>query len=77
MLFWVISLQDDLFDIHALVLMDNTSAVQALNKMGSMKSLDLDIISKDIWEWAMERKISLSASHILYKEEDIEYRKDD
>ena len=74
------SLLDDLFDIHALVLMDNTSAVQALNKMGSMKSLDLDIISKDIWEWAMERKISLSASHIpgiFNKEADIESRKDD
>lgn len=65
---------------HILLLMDNTSAVYAVNKMGSMRSRTLDDIAKHIWKWANKRKISLTASHIpgvLNIEADEESRRED
>jgi hypothetical protein len=44
--------------------MDNSTAVQALGKMGSIKSPPVDYIVKDIWQWAISRKNWLSAAHI-------------
>ena len=67
--FGLSALLDDVQDSH--VLMDKTSTVQAVNKMGSMKSLDFDTISKELWNWAIERNNFLSASHIpgMFNEE--------
>ena len=69
-----------LSDCHLLLLMDNTSAVHAVNKMGSMKSVTLDTITKQIWKWAIQRRISLTASHIPgieNEDADEESRRDD
>ena len=65
------SLCGDVSDCHLKVLMDNTTAVQSLNKMGSMRCVELDELSKKAWEWAIDKRILLSASHIpgIYNEE--------
>ena len=34
---------------HILIRIDNTSAVAAIYKMGSTKSIDLDIVAQTIW----------------------------
>ena len=65
---------------HIKLLMDNTSAVQAVNKMGSMKSIELDDLAKQLWQWAIAKDILLTASHIPGRfnvEADEESRKGD
>ena len=67
-------------DTHLKLLMDNTPAVCSINKMGSTKSMQLDARATKIWEWAINRDIHLSATHIpgIFNEEaDEESRKGD
>ena len=78
--FGLTALMEEVDNTHILLLMDNSSAVHALNKMGSMRSLLLDSISKDIWDWANKRNNFLTASHIpgVFNEEaDAESRRED
>ena len=77
-LFGLQALGHDLQDIHVKVLSDNTATVGALNKMGSSKSWDLDHIITTVWQWAIDRDIWITASHIpgvLNIEADEESRK--
>ena len=63
---------------HILIRSDNTATVGAITKMGSSKSIVLNDIITDIWEWALERDIWLSSTHIpgvLNEEADKESRK--
>lgn len=65
-------------DIHIKMLLDNTTAVQSINKMGSTRSPQVDDVVREIWHWAIPRNIWLSASHIpgvLNEEADAESRK--
>ena len=60
------------------MLFDNTTAVCAINNMGSCKSLLCDHEVKRIWSWAIERDIFITAPHIpsiLNLEADQESRK--
>ena len=47
------------------VLSNNTTAVCAINNMGSCKSLLWDQIVRRIWSWAMEEDIFITLAHIL------------
>ena len=65
---------------HIKLLIDNTTAVFTLNKMGSCKSPECNDIVKEIWEWAIKRGIWLTAGHIpgiLNVEADEESRKNE
>ena len=52
----------------------------AINKKGSTKSLQMDEIARQVWKWAIDRNIILSATHIpgiLNEEADEESRMGD
>ena len=46
------------------LLVDNTSAVQYINKMAETRSLILASLAKNLWEWCFERQIVFEAQHI-------------
>jgi len=50
--------------IHIQLQLDNTTAVAYVNNMGGSKSLELDQLAKDLWEWSISREIWVSAVHI-------------
>ena len=63
---------------HIKVLSDNTTAVCAINDMGSCKSLLCDQEVRRLWSWAIEKGIFITAAHItgiLNVEADQESRK--
>ena len=49
---------------HIRVMMDNNTAVAYINNMGGIRSDLCDDIAFDIWQWAAERQIWVSAAHI-------------
>ena len=63
-LFRLKSLCSYLRQTHRKVLSDNTTAVCAINNMGSCKSLSCDQEVRKIWSWANERDIFITAAHI-------------
>ncbi|MCG7879115.1 MAG: reverse transcriptase domain-containing protein [Candidatus Thiodiazotropha endolucinida] len=50
--------------VHISIQSDNTCAIAYLNDMGGMASNDMDLLSKEIWNWCLERDIFISASFI-------------
>ena len=77
-LFGLKKLCSHLRQTHIKVLSDNTTAVCAINNMGSCKSLLCDQEVRRIWSWAIERDIFITAAHIpgiLNVEADQESRK--
>jgi len=70
-LFGLQSLCRHLKSSHIKVLADNTTAVCAINNMGSCKSILCDQEVRKIWSWAIETKNFITASHIpgIYNEE--------
>jgi len=58
------SLCRDLKGTHIKVLSDNSTSVFCINNMGSCASMSCDFETKMIWNWAIERNIWISASHI-------------
>ena len=63
-LFGIRALCRHVFDKHILLKVDNTSAVSAINKMGSTRSLPMDKIVHLIWEWAISRNNWITVTHI-------------
>lgn len=51
-------------NVHIRIYIDNTVAMACLNKMGSSKSSKLNKLSRQVWEWCIERSIWLSAARI-------------
>ena len=49
---------------HIKLMLDNMTAVSYVNNMGGTPSLDCQLVALDIWLWAKERNIWLSADHI-------------
>ena len=45
-------------------MLDNMTAVSYVNKMGGTHSLECQLVAREIWLWAKERNIWLSADHI-------------
>ena len=58
------SLLDGRSNIHVRVMSDNTTAVSYINAMGGCRSLECNSLTKEIWDWAIDRNIWLSAAHI-------------
>ena len=58
------SLCKDIENSHILLKIDNTSAVASINKMGSIRSIEMDSIVHEIWAWAKSRDNWLTATHI-------------
>ena len=52
---------------HVRLLLDNTTAIKYLNKMGGRKPL-FNNLTKEIWEWCVIRNIWLSVYHIPGKD---------
>ena len=49
---------------HIKLMLDNMTAVSYVNKMGGTHSLPCNSAARDIWLWAKERNLWLSADHI-------------
>ena len=51
-------------NVHIRIKSDNMTAVVYINKFGGVKSLQCHAVAKEIWYWAIERSIHLSAEHL-------------
>lgn len=51
-------------DIHVNIMTDNTCAKAYINNMGGIKSEKMNILSRKIWFWCMNRNIWISADHV-------------
>ncbi|XP_060583214.1 uncharacterized protein LOC132739516 [Ruditapes philippinarum] len=51
-------------DIHIEIHSDSVSVVTYINNFGGMNSLELDDLSKCLWEWCLRRNIYISAVHV-------------
>ena len=51
-------------NLHIRVQCDNTTAVCYINNMGGSKSPDCNSVTRQIWDYCIERNIWLSASHL-------------
>lgn len=68
----------DMSSVHVRLMMDNTTAVACLNKMGTSHSRECNIVTKEIWNFCIEKNIWLSAAYVPGKENvcaDLESRK--
>ena len=54
----------ELYDTHLKISTDNSTAVFTINNMGSCKSCECNAIVKEIWLWAKDKNIWLTATHI-------------
>ena len=62
---------------HVRMMMDNTTAVANINKMGTSHSKDCNMITKQIWVFCIEKGVWLSAAHVPGRENvdaDFKYR---
>ena len=68
---------DQIYGQHIRVLSDSTTAVCYINKMGGLNSLECDKISKEIWEYCLDREAWISCQHIpgVENEADLPSRK--
>ena len=51
-------------NIHVKLMMDNTTAISYINKMGGPTSLVLSSLAFDLWQWCLERSITVEAHHL-------------
>ena len=49
---------------HIKIESDNSSAVAYVNHMGGIRSIEMDIIAKEIWNMAFEKDFWLTATHV-------------
>ena len=79
-LFGIVSLLSHSKECHIKILSDNTTTVYCINNMGTLNSSRCNEVTKSIWNWAIDRNIWLTASHIpgiLNTEADYESRRND
>ena len=72
------ALYNNFHNIHILIQIDSTSAVAAINKMDSARSIDMDHRVHLIWNFILKRDNWITATHIpgIFNEEaDIVSRK--
>lgn len=53
---------------HVMIRCDNTTAVSYINKMGGIKSVSCNAVSKQIWHFCIKNGIWISCSHIPGKQ---------
>ena len=51
-------------NVHVRVMCDNVTAVTYINEMGGCKSEQCNSVAKLIWNWAIARRIWVSAAHV-------------
>lgn len=56
--------QDQLSNRHVLIKSDNSTTVAYIKHMGGTKSECCDLVAHRIWDWAYQRNVWLSATHI-------------
>ena len=54
----------DVTDTHVQIKSDNTSAIAYLNNMGGIKSSLSNDLAKQIWDWAVQKQVLLTACYI-------------
>ena len=54
----------DASGISVLLQLDNATAVAYINNMGGTVSSQLTTLAKELWTWAFDKDIGLSAQHI-------------
>ena len=54
----------DQSNVHIRIKSDNTTAVAYVNNKGGVKSLDCHRIALEIWSWAIDRDIIITAEHL-------------
>ena len=55
---------NDKSNTHMTIMTDNSTAVSAINHMGTSHSHPCNFMAKEIWEWCLERNIWISVAHI-------------
>ena len=64
-LFRLQSLCKNTYNCHILIKLDKTAAVTSINnKMGSIKSIEMNRVVHDIWSWVISQNNWLTATHI-------------
>jgi len=63
-MFAVQAFAKDRRNVHIHLRMDNTSALAYVTKMGGTRSTRLTAVACQIWDWCLQRQITLSASHV-------------
>ena len=58
------SLLNNETNVHVRVMCDNVTAVTYINEMGGCKSEQCNSVAKLIWNWAIARRIWVSAAHV-------------
>ena len=61
------SLCNDYCNTHICVLTDNTCAVSYINNFDGCRSRTCNIVTRDIWMWALERNNWLTVAHLAGK----------
>ena len=51
-------------NLHIRLQMDNTTAVSYINKMGGTRSRTLADMACSLWQWCLQKGITLSAEHL-------------
>lgn len=54
----------DKTNIHIQLLMDNVATITFINKMRGTKSCALASLSRNLWQWCLQKQITVSATHI-------------
>ena len=49
---------------HVRIICDNASAIAYINKIGGIKSVEMDNLASQMWNWCCDREIWISSSHI-------------
>lgn len=62
--FLLMTLANQVYGQNIQIQVDNKTAVAYLNHMGGTHSTSMNTLAKEIWEWAIVRKIHLTAVHI-------------
>ena len=57
-------LWEDLSQCHIRLKMDNKSAVAYVNKLGGTRSLPLNSLALEMWDWCLQRGIWISAEYL-------------
>ena len=55
---------NDKSNTHIRIMTDYSTAVSAINHMGTSHSHSCNFMAKEIWEWCLERNIWISVAHI-------------
>ena len=57
---------------HVRMMMDNTTAVACVNKKGTSHSKHCNVITKQIWDFCIEKGVWLSAAHVPGRERNVD-----